>query len=119
MAWSRTPSTNSNASTPLQVRKPESGIDAPERLAAVRADRRDRDLLVVDHPLALPPRLALVEQGAQDALGSRRHLRHPYADGVVDRRRDGGRLRVVGHLADRLGAERAVHRRALEDDVLQ
>src|SRR4051794_2189589 len=119
MACSRTPSTNSNASTPFHVPNPESGIDAPERPAAIGAERGDGDLLVVDHPLALAARLAPLLQRAQHALRRGRHLGHPHADGVVDRRRDRRRLRVVGHLADRLGAERPVHGRVLEDHVLQ
>src|SRR3954451_14686094 len=103
MACSRTPSTNSYASMPFQVPKPESGMDAPERLAAVSADGGDRDVLVVDHALALAARLAPLAQRAQHTLGRGRHLGDPHADGVVDRGRDRGRLRVVGHLADRLG----------------
>src|SRR5215212_1429902 len=117
MACRRTPSTNSKAWMPFQVRKGErSGIDAPEGLPAVGAQRRHRDLLVVDHALALAARLALGVERPQNALGRRGHLGHPHADRVMDRRRDGGRLGVVGHLADGLGAERAVDRRVLEDD---
>src|SRR6476469_6022033 len=88
MACRRTPSTNSKAGTPFQVRKPaRSGIDAPEGLPAVGAQRRHRDLLVVDDALALAARLAPGVQGAQDALGRRWHLGHPHADRVVDGRR--------------------------------
>src|SRR3954452_24090017 len=69
IACRRTPSVISKASTSFQVRKPDaSGIDAPERLPAVRADAGDRDLLVEDDALALAPRLALGIEGAQDAL---------------------------------------------------
>src|SRR4051812_35493840 len=102
MAWMWTPSTNSYGSTPFHVENPESGMDAPVRLAAVGAERGDRDLLVVDHALALAARLALGVQGAQHTLRRDRHLGHPHADRVVDRRGDRGRLGVVGHLADRL-----------------
>src|SRR6476469_3916067 len=119
IACRRTPSTNSNDGTPFHVPKPEpSGIDAPEGLPAVGAQRRDRDLLVVDHPLALAARLALGVERPQHALGRGGHLGHPHADRVVDGCRDGRRLGVVGHLADRLGAERPVDRRVLEDDVV-
>src|SRR3954451_21656787 len=118
IAWSRTPSTNSNASTPFQVPNPDSGIDAPEGPAAVGAERGDGDLLVVDYALALATRLALLAQRPQHALGRGRHLGDPHADGVVDRGRDRRWLLVVGHLADRLGAERPVHGRVLEDHVL-
>src|SRR4051812_31884646 len=101
MACRCTPSTNSNGSTPFQVENP-SGMDPPERLAAVGAQRPDRELLVVDDALALAARLGLRLERAQHALRRDRHLRHPHAHGVMDRRGDRRRLRVVGHLADRL-----------------
>src|SRR3954451_9705536 len=119
MACRRTPSTNSKASRPFQVRNGEgSGIHAPEAGAAVGADLRDGELLVEDHALALAPRLGAGVERAQDALRGRGHLRHPHAHGVVDRRGDGGRLGVVRHLADGLGPERPFDGRVLEDDVV-
>src|SRR3954453_10406467 len=119
-ACRRTPSTNSNASTPFQVLNGEpSGMDAPVGLAAVRAQRLDEDLLVEDDPLAVPAGLAVGLERPEHPLGRGRHLGHPHADGVVDGRGDGRRLGVVGHLADGLGPERPVHRRVLEDHVLE
>src|SRR4051794_34115954 len=106
MARRKTPSTNSNRSTSFQVPKPEpSAIGAPEALPAARAHPGDRELLVEDDPLALAAGLGAAVERLEDALGRGRHLRDPRADGVVDRRRDGRRLGVVRHLADRLGAE--------------
>src|SRR4051812_15512562 len=116
MACRCTPSTNSNGSTPFHDPNGDPSVmDAPERLAAVGAQRADRDGLVVDDALALTARLGAGLERAQDALRRHGHLRHPHADRVVDRGGDRRRLRVVGHLADRLGAERPVRRRVLED----
>src|SRR3954452_4360456 len=116
MACRCTPSTNSNGSTPFQELKPDpSGMDAPVGLAAVGRHGLDRELLVEDDPLALAARLLLLLQGVQDALRRDGELRHPDADRVVDRRGDRRRLRVIGHLADRLRPERPVLGRVLED----
>ena len=61
-------------------------------------------------PSRLGPGLArcLLLQRPEHALGRDRQLRHPDADGVVDGRGDGRRLRVVGHLAAALRAVRTV-----------
>src|SRR2546428_2814137 len=97
IACSRTPSANCQASTPFQVRNgvEASAIGLEEPLAAVRAHRPDRDVLVEDDALSVAPRLLLAVQRAQHPLGRRRHLRHPGSDRVVDRRPDRRRLRAV------------------------
>src|SRR5439155_7356144 len=120
-AWIRTPSTNSYDSRPFHVRNGPraSGIGREEPLAAVRGQGLDRDRLVEDDALAVARRLLPRLERPQHALGRRGHLRDPDADRVVDRGGDRRRLRVVRHLADRLGAERAVGRRVLEDDVVE
>src|SRR2546428_7177273 len=87
MACRRTPSANCQASTPFHVRNgvAVSAICLEEALAAVRAHRPDRKLVVEDDALAFAPRLLLSVECSEDPLRRRRHLGHPYADGVVDR----------------------------------
>src|SRR6476661_10284911 len=120
IACSRTPSTNSNESRPFHVRKGVvSGIDVQEPGPAVRGDGLHRQILVVDDSLAVASRLALRLDCGENALGRRWHVGDPHADRVEDRVRDRGRLRVVRHLADRLGAERTILGRVLEDDVVE
>src|SRR5258708_25126982 len=115
-----TPSTNSQAWRPCHVRNGDDlDIGGEETGAVVRRERPHRDCVVEDHALAVAPRLALRLDRREHALRRRGHLGHPHAHGVVDRVRDGGRLRVVRHLADRLGAERTVLGRILEDHVVE
>src|SRR3954467_6914545 len=63
IACSRTPLTNSQESRPFHVRDGRdsavSGLDTEVPLASVRRDRCQRDLLVVDDPFAVTPRLRL------------------------------------------------------------
>src|SRR5262245_33769999 len=118
-AWMRTPVANSKSSTPFQLPNDESGTGTDGELEArpLAGNRIDRDVLVEDHPLAVPARtLILLLQRAQYALGRDRELGHPRADRVVHGGGDRRRLRVVRHLADPFRAVRAVRGRVLEDD---
>src|SRR5438034_10388002 len=110
IACSRTPSANCHDSTPFHVRNGDgaSAIRLEKALAGGRAHRTDGQLLVEDHALAVAARLVLRVERAQDSLGCCRHLGDPDADGVGDRGRDRGRLRIVRHLTERLAAEGAV-----------
>src|SRR6185312_17524534 len=78
IAWSRTPSTNSQESRPFQVRKGRapvaSGLDTEVPFAAVRRDRGERDLLVVDDPLAVAAGLLPRRKRREDAIRGGRHL---------------------------------------------
>src|SRR5258708_32009295 len=86
IAWRCTPSTNSHESRPLQVRNGlASAIDVEETGAVVRRQRSHRNVFVEDHALSVAPRLRPFLNRSEHALGRRGHLRHPHADGVVDR----------------------------------
>ena len=125
IACRRTPSTNSHESRPFQVRNGrDSGAaqaSTPKNPAPPFArERLDREVLVEDDALAVAASArGLLGERGEHAVGRRRHLGHPDADSVVDRVRDRRRLRVVGHLADRLGAERPVDGRVLDDHVVE
>src|SRR6478609_11635412 len=112
-----TPGRNSQRSTSFQVPNGLSGTDGEAEARAFGGDRVDGEVLVEDHPFALLAGAAILPlQSAQYALGRDRKLGHPDADGVVDRRRDRRRLRVVRHLADAFRPVRPGLGGVLDDD---